>query len=362
MKPKPHATLRSVADAAKVSHMTVSLALRNDPRIPPPTRQRIQSLARELGYRRNPLVSDLMTRMRTARTLVHEATIAHVTAIHKFGGWRDYYPNREYIEGAAQRAEELGYKLEEFWLREPGMTSRRMSQILKARGIRGLLIGGLTPVIGHLSLDWPEFACATLGYSVRLPHLHRAVPDYVHNVALAIRELKRLGYRRIAMAMWSPLDARTAHRWTAGFLAYQQHVRAADRIPLLEPQTLDESTFNKWFRRHSPEVVIGSDHRIVGWLRAMRLRVPHDVGFVNLVKRPTERVAGIENNSRMIGAAAIDLIASQLQRNEFGLPAVPKVVHIRGEWVEGPTVRRLVSQEGRSRNNAGHSHQVPAHL
>src|ERR1041385_5982377 len=107
MKAKPHATLRLIADASGVSHMTVSLALRNDPHISPPTRQRIQSVARSMGYRRNPLVSDLMTRMRTARTLDSSAIIAHVTAIHKPGGWRDYYPNREYIEGATQRAEAL---------------------------------------------------------------------------------------------------------------------------------------------------------------------------------------------------------------------------------------------------------------
>jgi LacI family transcriptional regulator len=76
------------------------------------------------------------------------------------------------------------------------------------------------------------------------------------------------------------------------------------------------------------------------WLRNLRQRVPQDVGFVNLVKRPGDQVAGIDHNARAIGSAAIDLIASQLQRNEHGIPAVPKVVHISGEWVDGPTVRK----------------------
>jgi LacI family transcriptional regulator len=341
MKSKPQVTLRDIAHAAAVSHMTVSLALRNDPRITTPTRLRIQKLADDMGYRPNPAMSDLMTRMRTRRTLAQDTVIAHLSAVHKPGGWREYYPGRDYIEGAAQRARELGYQLEEFWLREPGMTSRRMTQILKTRGIRGVLVGGLISVVGHMSLDWSGFAVATLGYSVRLPQLHRVVPDYVHNVSLAVRELRRHGYRRIGLMIWSPIDIRTAHRTTAGFLAIQHHMRATDRVPLLKPRTLDEPTFARWFTRHRPEVVIGSDSRIHGWLGSLGQRVPQDVGFVHLSKRPSEPFAGIDHNAPVIGAAAIDLIVGQLQQNEFGLPKVPKVVHIRGEWVDGPTVRKV---------------------
>lgn len=321
--------------------MTVSRALRNDRVIPPTTRQRIQKIARQVGYRPNPLVSTLMTHVRASRSASTQTTLAHVTAIHKLGGWREYYPSVEYVEGATQRANELGFALEEFWLREPGMTSQRMSQILLARGIRGVLLGGLVSVLGHLSLKWPEFAVATLGYSVRLPQIHRAVPDYVQNVTIAIRELKRRGYRRIGMALISPLDVRTAHRWSAGYFTHQQRTRAADRVPLLEPKTLDEATFLKWLDRHRPDAVIGTDLRILTWLRNHGVQVPRDVGFAILVRKPSDKVAGVDNNSRAIGAAAIDLIASQLQRNEYGIPKVPKVVHIRGEWVDGPTVRRL---------------------
>ena len=85
---------------------------------------------------------------------------------------------------------------------------------------------------------------------------------------------------------------------------------------------------------------MGTDARIDPWLRNLGARVPRDTGFVNLVRRPAEKVAGVDNNSRVIGASAIDLIAAQLERNEFGIPAVPKVVHIRGEWVTGDTVRK----------------------
>jgi len=40
---------------------------------------------------------------------------------------------------AARRATELGFRLENFRLHEPGMTPARLVEVLRARGIRGVL-------------------------------------------------------------------------------------------------------------------------------------------------------------------------------------------------------------------------------
>ena len=56
--------MKHVAQAAGVSVMTVSLALRRAPSIPEATRQRVLAEAARLGYRRNPLVSALMAGLR----------------------------------------------------------------------------------------------------------------------------------------------------------------------------------------------------------------------------------------------------------------------------------------------------------
>src|SRR5688572_14522424 len=60
--------LRAVAEAAGVSLMTVSLALRNSPRVSSRTRTRIAQLADKLGYRPDPEISRLMSRLRPARS------------------------------------------------------------------------------------------------------------------------------------------------------------------------------------------------------------------------------------------------------------------------------------------------------
>ena len=56
--------MKHVAQAAGVSVMTVSLALRHAPSIPVATRERVLAAAEKLGYRRNPLVSVLMAGLR----------------------------------------------------------------------------------------------------------------------------------------------------------------------------------------------------------------------------------------------------------------------------------------------------------
>jgi LacI family transcriptional regulator len=45
--------------------VTVSLALRNDPRITVETRDRVQALAKRAGYQPDPHVAELMGRLRT---------------------------------------------------------------------------------------------------------------------------------------------------------------------------------------------------------------------------------------------------------------------------------------------------------
>ena len=53
-------TLQAIAARAGFSVSTVSLALRNDRRLRADTRATIQAVAKELGYRPNPLIAVLM--------------------------------------------------------------------------------------------------------------------------------------------------------------------------------------------------------------------------------------------------------------------------------------------------------------
>ena len=60
-------TMADIARKAGVHVTTVSLALRNHPRLPASTRERIQALAKELGYVPDPFLRALVTYRGTNR-------------------------------------------------------------------------------------------------------------------------------------------------------------------------------------------------------------------------------------------------------------------------------------------------------
>src|SRR3954467_6338095 len=77
--PNGRVSLRTIADEAKTSRMTVSLALRGHPSISAAQRKRVQKLARRLGYTPNPIVTNLMGMLRAATHTKTTISIAIVT-------------------------------------------------------------------------------------------------------------------------------------------------------------------------------------------------------------------------------------------------------------------------------------------
>src|SRR6202453_1900722 len=71
-------TIKTLAKMAGVSNATVSLALRNHPRIRPQERARIQRIATEAGYKPNPLVSHLFAQLRLSKTAAYQSTLGLV--------------------------------------------------------------------------------------------------------------------------------------------------------------------------------------------------------------------------------------------------------------------------------------------
>ena len=94
--------------------------------------------------------------------------------------------------------------------------------------------------------------------------------------------------------------------------------------------------FIKWVKQTRPEVVVANSNSFPGWLEKAGYRIPENISFVSLGVSATQTSkAGIDQNQEIIGAAAIDLIVGQCNRNEYGLPHLDKTVLIRGTWVQG---------------------------
>ena len=334
-----HISLQDIAARARVGRATVSLALRNHPSLPLATRQRLQKLAAVMNYRPNPLVTALMTQIRARKPLKQCETLAFITSFPTRDGWRQNQPVfLGYYAGARDRASQMAHRLEEIWGREPGVNGSRLTGILRTRGIRGLLIAPLPDPCHRFDLDWSQFAAVTFGPSLHEPDLPRATSDNFGNFLLLVENLARRGYRRIGLVLRATADERVRHAYSAIMLYYQSTLVPANRVPALIGEGLTESHVWRWFKKHRPDVVVGSPG-VMNWLRAWGRKIPRDVGYVDPAWPVGWPWAGINQQADLIGAAAVDLVVSQLVHNETGVPVHPKIVLIKGAWVDGSTLR-----------------------
>lgn len=122
LSPANPPNLREIARQARVSHTTVSLSLRNHPSIPISTRERIRRLAEQLGYRPNVLISALMSQVRLKVRNSSLEVIAFLTGGASANDWQEHSASVGFYEGAQHRAQELGMRVEPFWL-GPGAIS-----------------------------------------------------------------------------------------------------------------------------------------------------------------------------------------------------------------------------------------------
>jgi len=337
-------TMKTIAAQAGVTQATVSMCLANNPRIPEVTRTRIQAIARRLGYRPNPYLSTLMRVRRRGRPLADRPVLALVNCLDAADAWRTTraLTVRQMREGAIACATERGYRTQEFWLRQQGMSDARFSQMLYARGIQGLLLSPRAEGAPPPRLEWKHFAAVSL--SVPLPDstLATVCNDHYFSALQVVRECRRLGYRRPGLVTLRPHRERFFGRWEAGILASTLLVPGVTAVPtLLLEDWDDEAALAAWLRRTKPDLVVSpAATTLLPHLRAAGRRVPRDLGVAGLaLPSPSGPVAGIYQNGALIGKTAVDTLIGLLERNERGLPPQALTVMIEGVWHPGRTLR-----------------------
>lgn len=329
--------LRLIAERAGVSKATVSYALRNHPKVSAARCAEIHKLAAEMGYRPNPLVATLMAHLKTGDQKGRTATLGFIGSNPE--SWTSV-GDREFLQAAESRANQLGFGLDRFWLNSPGLKIQRLNGILRSRGICGLVIALDPGDQSDLSLDWSRFAVATRGYQLVDPVVNRACNHHSHLMARGLKELEARGYSRIGLVISSYNDERQEHNWLAGYLVHQQKLPAARRVPPLVYDEWNEENVVAWLKRQEPDVVLSDRAKFPQFLRRAGYSVPRDIGFAQIdLSAEADRCAGLRHKSAVVGTAVVDLVVAQLHRNERGVPEHPKVMLVEGEWVDGPTVR-----------------------
>jgi len=322
--------------------MTVSLALRNSLRISSATKARVHQIASELGYSADPRISEMMNYLRTRRTAKEQPVLALVNAREAPLSRLKAAHALAIARSAMREARHLGYSLEEFWLGEKGMTERRLSNVLEARGIRGIVLLPLPPSHRNVALAWRKFAAVSTCYLSYDIGLHQISTNRQFYIELALHKLRALGYRRIGLAIDEDMDLRSHHQTLGHYFWDQAQLPPSDRIREFYAPTLELEPLRRWMHQQKPDAVVSPRNHVHGLLTKLGFRIPHDLGFASLAAsaKDVPGLTGVDERPELVGTAAVDYLVAMLQRGEFGIPEARQCTMVEGSWIKGRTVRR----------------------
>lgn len=323
--------IRDVAKAAGVSIMTVSLALRNHPKISAATRERVRRLAKEIGYRPDPELSRLMTRLHGRKTSgLAPMAIVDVSPSRSTAG-KDY--SARVREGAAKRARELGYIDTSFHLADYDGDLRRLLSVIRHRGIEGVLL--LPPVASvelDPALDWSGLSVIAATYAITPARFHRVVPNHFIDMCLLIELLEKRGFKRIGAVLQDNFEARTHYQFTGAF-SLRGHAGRILRVP--DPQNLRPESIASWLKDAQPDALI------CPFAARLRAALPRRTAR----NRPVPEIVSLRSDDAStrfywdelpeeIGADAATLLAGMMTHHETGLPSSPRASMIHGRFAD----------------------------
>lgn len=328
-------SIRKVAAVAKVSKSTVASVIRDERYVSEEKRRRVLEAIESTGYRSNPMVTALMSQLRQNRSVEVLAGIAWLCD-SQLG---EIPVERRLYEAARARAEALGFSLERFNYLDKGLRPERLADILESRGIRSVFVAPPKKDGQRIELPWERFAATTIAYTLAYPILNRVVVDHYHGAIWLMHHLRARGYRRIGLALPAIVEGRHHNIFKAVLFMLQAELPSEENVAPYLPLEWERDDFLRWFEDESPDIVVTIEPDVLVWLQAQGVAIPGEIGLATM--HYTERKApmcGLSMNIDLTARSAIDLIAGQVYRNEYGLSDHPKTVVLPPVWVEGSTL------------------------
>jgi LacI family transcriptional regulator len=339
--PAKRITMAEVARAAGVHQTTVSLALRNDPRLPRATRQRLRALAERLGYRPDPMLSALNFYRSSRDAARPPPTMAFVMRSRADHPPEHFFTDEQFYRGARRAADRLGYRLVGFQIGHAPSEGARLSRILRSRGIDGVIIGPLDVGLRELAMDWDCFSALCIESQHLGLSLHTVANHQTGGTRTAVRRLFELGYERVGLAVGALEEASIGQAFTTGYLiAIHEHADRTLIPPLLlhsDSEAATAARIGAWIRRHRIDGLLSNWSNILDLLKTAGLRVPRDIGVATLDVHPHRgAVAGIDQCHELVGERAVEALALLMKTNQRGLIRQPNTTLIDGLWQDGP--------------------------
>lgn len=341
----PRVTLAQIAEQLSLSRSTISYALRNDARIAPATRQRVQEVAREMGWHPDPALAQAMHMVRSTLQRKDLPNLAVVTCKDP-AEFENERTMRRHLLGIRDHAARLGFAIDQVNLATRPMSPQNLRRMFVSRGVKGVIYlvnHRLDPKAVYLG---DEFAYVSAG--MRHPDLpiHYAMNNLMSSGYMAVVELLRMGFKRPGVIVPEGIDDSLSHSFYGGVQSGLILCKEENRLPVfLVPGSdlwIEENRFPavlKWMDDHAPDCILTSD--------AIQMRKIIDSNNIDLPLFSLDYYpdlpvqGGVDGRQLEVGAAAVDLLALQITTGQKGLPAVQQALTVESKWVLNPSGQQL---------------------
>lgn len=338
-------SVRKIATKLDLSPSTVSLALRSSPKISAKTRDKVMLEAELLGYRPNAKLNELMSHLRLNGTQPSVACFGVISFYDTLRPWEGSKHLTQIYNAMQSRGEKLGYRLESLGLNAPGMGPARFRSVLDARGIQGLLSFGSPNFAQEFPEELDHYAVVTIGLSISTP-LHRVTSHFFNDLYHTLDRLYAMGYRRPGLLLNEYEEDRSAHLYSSAYLGWCEHVLGnALLMPMLRTSRINPEKSLDWVRCNRPDVIVCVHHRkeiekLQKTLTDSGIRIPEDIGIaaVSQLLEGTS-FSGMQQNQKLMGEWAVELLASRIMNQDFGIPENPRIEMVESEWIDGATLK-----------------------
>ena len=327
---------REIATRLGISHATVSMALRDHPRIRAATRERVKQMAAEMGYQPNPNLRIFSNYIRAKRKPSKLSPLGWINAWEQPSKLNQHHEYGGYWKGACEAASQMGYRLEEFRLYRK-TTTTELNRRLRTQGFCGLLL----PPDGDPTLlndfPWDRYHVVSLSHYATTPASHLVAPDRFENCALAFTMMRSRGYRRIGF-LTDEFPATSNDKLSvAGFFSAQLELPENERLPVFATQDGPHPhQLSEWMACHRPDAILTDLPDASHLLTRTGLKIPHDLGLAFSCRSQTTTSAGIDCQPEEVGRVSLEILKSAI--DGYVKPDSRIRVSINGQWREGRTL------------------------
>lgn len=319
--------MRQLASELGISAATVSLALRDDPRITPAVTARVKALAAERGYHADPIMAEGLSRAR--RHDFYRETVAWLLdhPVHE-QPWME-----KLFSSVAERGRMLGYQIEHFPVDFKNERALRgLMRTCSARGIRGMLLGPFAHMLTDPDLPWDEFSWVTIGQSLVSPAVDRVGRDYDKDIGFAVSRLIAQGCRRPGFIDDGSTDHLMGLPLLRASLVHYHKNKVTMPEPFFTATLARPADFRRWLTANQPDsIVLGmSFGERAKTFRQMIAHLPQ----VELSPEDNlpDTQARFVRNYTSIGQLAIGMLHRLLVDGQKGVPRNEQTVVVSSVW------------------------------